>query len=572
MLREVRIENLVLARSVQLDFSSGLNLITGETGAGKSLIVDAVSLVLGARGESAYVRQGSDKAQIEAIFDLSSRPDVVAAITRAGYDASGDELLVRREIGADGRSRAFLGSSSVTLGVLRELTRGLVELHGQHEPQTLFQPELHRELLDRFGGHDALCAEVRREAVALKEIDQQLGELEKRAALRDQRAELLRFRLAEFDAVAPVSGEEDQLRQERDVLRHAEQIGEALRSSYDSLYEREESALDLLHAAERRMRAQASRNERYAELAERLEEVRTLVQEISSDLLESAEELSADPGRLEEIEERMLGLERLRRRFDNAPLEDVITEAEAQRRELDDLGEQEESALALKERRETALASYASAAEELSKARRQAGEKLSEAVSGLLGDLSMPNARIEVSFAERGDEDLSVAHASPEGLDQVEFLLQANPGEPARPLRRVASGGEISRVMLALDIALEAGLPHRTLIFDEVDQGLGGDAAERLGEFLQRVSKRHQVICVTHLPQVAACADRHVFVSKKQRSGRTVAVVRALDTEDERVEEIARMLGGSMVTETALRHAEALIGERRGGEKSEGRR
>jgi DNA repair protein RecN (Recombination protein N) len=561
MLRALRIENFVLARNVRLEFESDLNLITGETGAGKSLIVDAVAVALGGRAESSFVRQGEDRALVEVLFDLSERPDVVERLRQAGYEALDGELLVRREIGADGRSRNFLGGATVTVALLRELTAGLVELHGQHEPQTLFQPELHRALLDRFGDHETLLADVRREALALREIDQRRRELEARARTREARTEILRFRLAELEQVDPQASEEEDLRRERDVLRHAEEIAEALAATLDLVYEGEGAALDRIHAAGRRMRAQQAHGELYGELADRLDDVRAQVEDVATDARAALEELSADPGRLEEIEERLLALERLRRRFEGASLAEIVAGAVAMRRELDELAGQAESAAELAAERERRAGAYAEAAQRLTEARGRAAEKLDRAVSRLLGELAMKSARLETAIDTR-----TAADAVPtEGLDQVEFLLQANPGEPARPLRKVASGGELSRVMLALDLALERGLPRRTLVFDEVDQGLGGEAAERLGEFLAQASRRHQVVCITHLPQVAAQNGRHVHVTKKQRSGRTVAVVRVLEDEDERADELARMLGGSIVTDTARRHAEEMLRAAAGG-------
>jgi len=571
MLRHLRIENLVLARDVFLELDAGLNLVTGETGAGKSLIVGAIGLAIGGRGDASLVRRGESRARVEALFDLSRRPDVEEAVRRAGYDTSGHELLVRREIGADGRTRAFLGGQTVTVTLLRELVAGLVELHGQHEPQTLFDPTFHRKVLDRFGGHESLLAEVRRLAARIHEIDQLTRDLAERKRARDERLETLRYRLAELEQVRPRPGEEEELRQERERLRHAEEIAEAIRSTLDLVYEGEGAALDRVHAAARRMRAQAPHDPLFEEIADRLDDVRAQIQEIAADLRSGADEVVPDPGRLAEVEERLVTLERLRRRFDGAPLEEIVANTERIREEIAELEGRDEELSGLRAEREELAARWREAAERLSAARREAAARLAERVSGLLEALAMPDARIEVRIETRDPGELLGTVAAEQGLDDVELLLRANPGEPARPLRRVASGGEISRVMLALDIALEAGLPPRTLVFDEVDQGLGGEAAVRLGEFLSRVAERHQVIVITHLPQVAARPGRHVHVTKKTRAGRTVAVVRVLEDEDERARELARMLGGSVVTETARRHAEAMLrGEVRGLPGEEG--
>lgn len=561
MLRQLRIENLVLARDVLLEFDEGLNLVTGETGAGKSLVVGALGLVTGARGETSWVRHGAQRAVIEAIFDVAQRDDVRERLARAGYAAEDGELLVRREIGSDGRSRAFLGGSSVTLALLRELTAGLIEAHGQHEPQVLFQTDQQRALIDRFGGHDDVLERVRTAAARVRDLEVRRKELGERARQRESRIENLRYRLSELDAVRPERGEVERLRGERDRLRHAEEIGDALHQSVQLIYEAEGSALEQIHAASRRLQAQQSLGAGFEELAERLDEVRAELSDIALELRSESEDLAPDPQRLAAVEERLAALERLSRRFEGDPIDAILQQEAAMREELDQLEGETTSEEEIAGRLRQELESYREHAEALHEARVGAGERLAESVEGLLAQLAMKEARVSVAIELQVPEALEPAHAQASGLDHVELMLQANPGEPARPLRRIASGGELSRVMLALDIALEGALPRRTLLFDEVDQGLGGDVADRLGELLARVGRRHQVINVTHLPQVAARAARHFHVAKKVKSGRTEAAVRLLDDERQRVDELARMLGGTVAGGTAHRHAEQLLRE-----------
>ncbi len=559
MLVRLRINNFVLARDVTLELAPGLNLITGETGAGKSLIVGALALIAGARAEQGMVRQGTDRARVEALFDLRGRPDLSALVTRHGYDIEDSELLVRRELTPDGRSKAFVGSGTATVAALRTLSAELIELHGQHEPQVLLQPDYHRELLDRSCGSSEARVAVRRSANRLKEFATKIAELQAHALAREGRLELLRFRLTEFGEVAPQPGEEQALREERDRLRHAEDIGEALRSALELIYEGEGAALDRIHAASRKLLAQGQRSPAYEDLGERLDELRIEIGDIATELRTESDDLVPNPTRLGEIEDRLHALERLRRRFEDAPLEDIIADAAEMQREADELASQGSSEEALRQDAARELKQYIESAEQLSAARAAAASRLQEQVAGSLADLAMPKARLEVALSPHGLEEIGPDDARPEGLEDIEFLLQANPGEPARPLRKVASGGELSRLMLALDMALEGGLPRRTLLFDEVDQGLGGEAAERLGVFLSRLARHHQVICITHLPQVAARAEQHITVSKKVRSGRTVAVVKTLDERLDRVAELARMLGGQRASDGAYRHAEEMI-------------
>lgn len=559
MLRWLQIENLVLAREVSLEFSPALTLITGETGAGKSLISGAIALALGGRAETSVVRQGEERALVAALFDLSERPDIAQRLVRSGYPLTDHELLIRREITADGRSKAFLGGAAITLALLKELTAGLVELHGQNEAQTLLAADTHRSLLDRFGRIDELVAEVRRAHSLVRDTQGKLAALNERSVQRQARLDLLRFRLGELDATKPRPGEETQLRQERDRLRHGEAIAEALRAAIDGIYEGEGAAQERVHAAARRLRAQAAHDEQFGELADRLDDLRSGLQDIAAELRDQLDALAADPGRLSAIEERLVVLERLRRRFDGAALDDILADTEPLRRELAELEGHHGSAAELEAERDAQIVAYRELALRLSAARRGAGEAFAAKVGQLIAGLAMKHAELRVDIQSLAVESMATQPAGAEGVDQVEFLLAANPGEPARPLRRVASGGELSRVMLAMDIALEAGLPRRTLLFDEVDQGLGGEAADRLGEFLTRVSRHHQVIVITHLPQVAARGERHIHVSKKLKAGRTVAVVKQLEDTDDRVEEIARMLGGSYITDTARRHAEAML-------------
>jgi DNA repair protein RecN (Recombination protein N) len=559
MLRLLRIENLVLARDVELEFGAGLNLITGETGAGKSLIGGAIGLALAARAETGMVRQGEDRAVVEALFELGDRDEAIQRVRRQGLTIEAGELLIRRELSVDGRSKATANGATVTIAMLRELTSGLVEVHGQSESQSLLQPDFQRTMIDRFESLDELLVELRKLHTALRENQSRMQDLLERQSTRAAREESIRFRLSEIEQLKPQLGEEAQLRAERERLRHAASISESLQAALEGLYEADGSAIERIHAAARRVRSQGAHDEELLELADRIDEQRAALQECAQDLRERLEQLGGDPAQLGSIEDRLAALDRLRRRFDGAPLDEIVSNAIVLERELEELQAQTDASETLAQERAQLREQYRQLAERLSQRRKAASMRLAEQVSRLLADLAMKHARVEVHFDLLDLDQAITSAAGAEGLDQLELLLAANPGEPARPLRKVASGGELSRVMLALDIALEAGMGRRTLLFDEVDQGLGGEAADRLGEMLTRVARHHQVICITHLPQVAARADVHVHVSKKLKAGRTVAVVKTLEDTEDRVEELARMLSGSIVSETARRHAESLI-------------
>ena len=560
MLRCLHIANLAIVRDLTLDLAGGLTLLTGETGAGKSILVDALALVLGGRSGPEMLRSGAERASVEAEFDLSSNRAARQFVEERGYPHDGGTIVARREILAQGRGRSFLGGALAPLSDLKELGARLVDLHGQHQQQTLLHPASHRDMLDRHAGLDGRLEDMAEVSRRLAAATSRLQSLREGAQRLLQRADSLRHLVEEIERTAPRSGERETLRSEREILRNAETILRQARAAYEALYEGESASLSRLAEAIRALREVTRFDPALREPLERAEAARADLLETAFALRDYPSRLSFEPHRLEAIDDRLQVLETLMRK--HAPggtEEDVVRlrdEAAAELEQLvgggDTVGELE---YRVEELRDEALR----AASALSRERRAASQVLERKVERELRDLGMP-ARFSVDMRTRPSpgsglwvegEEVVVDAA---GYDVVEFLLSANPGEPLAPLASVASGGELSRVMLALEVILRRDAEPRLLVFDEVDAGIGGAVAEAVGRKLSALSRRHQVICVTHLPQIAAYADRHVLVSKRAARGRAEVEVATLDDQG-KVQELARMLAGEKVTAAALRHA-----------------
>ena len=561
MLRCLHITHLAIVRELTLDLGPGLNLLTGETGAGKSILVDALSLVLGGRSGTEMIRSGADRASVEAEFDVSSNRAARQCLEERGYRVEDGTIVVRREILAQGKGRAFVGGSLAPVADLRALGTILVDLHGQHQQQSLLTPANHRDLLDRHAGLDAELDEMAAVARRLEAAVARLAALREGADRLAARLDLLRSRVDEIDRAAVLPEERSRLRAERDLLRNAETILRHARQSYDALYEGEGAALSRLAEAIRDLRELARFDASLQELLARAESSRTDLQDISVMLRDYPGRLQFEPQRLEAIDDRIQHLEALLRR--HAPggnEDDLLRLAGEAKAELDELTGGTQSAgeidRLVQDLRGEALRRAAS----LSRARSAAARVLEREIEKELAGLAMTKSRFAIDIRRRvaagsglraGDDDVAVDGT---GYDVVEFLLAANPGEPPGPLSEVASGGELSRVMLAFEVVLRREAEPRSLVFDEVDAGIGGAVAEAVGRRLKALSRQHQVICVTHLPQIASYADRHVRVGKRQARGRTEVEVDVLD-DDGKVEELARMLAGETVTPAALRHA-----------------
>lgn len=555
MLVELVIENYAVIERLRVRFHRGLNLLTGETGSGKSIVVDALGLLFGGRASADMIRTGAGRARVSGLFELPGTGGVRALLESAGLEAEDGELLVEREILAGGKSRAFAASRPVAVSWLRELAAHLGDIHGQHDQQSLFQPEAQLAILDSFAGAEELAgrttAAYRLWQAARKELD----ELERGEQERLRLADLWAFQRREIEDAAPRAGEDRELEVERRRLQNVARIEEAAGLAYQALYESPESALAAIRGAVRRLEDLGRLDPALAALAETLKPAEFAVEEASLSLRDYLAHLEADPERLEQIESRLAALDRLKRKYGPA-LEQVVAYLDEVRRQLDAVENADQRRATLGRAERDAAAAYEEAAGELSRLRRDAARRLSRKVEQELASLAMERCVFRVEVSE--------AAWSERGADQVRFLVSPNVGEEPRPLEKVASGGEISRIALALKTcASAAGAANppdavRTLVFDEVDAGIGGRAAEVVGRRLKQIAGANQVLCVTHLPQIAGFADHHYHVEKKETGGRTTASIAEL-TGEARTREVARMLSGETLTPEALKHAGKLI-------------
>lgn len=576
MLRELHIRNLAVLAGASVEFGPGLNTLTGETGAGKSIVVDSLTLLAGGRASNDLIRTGADRLTVSGVFTPAG-DGWLEILEEAGLepeelgDGEDAELLIRREISRNGRNRAYVNDQPTTLKLLADLAPFLLRIHGQREESELLAASLQRKWLDRSGGGKAerLLASVEAAYRTWERLAERLAGLTGDQRLRRERIDLLRFQLSEIDDARITAGEEEELRSERDQLRNREAIHDALGTSLNLLFEDDGAATERLARAGGRLEEISEWVPEAADWSRELDELRIRCEELAASLRDHLDEQDDDPGRLDALESRLAVLERLFRKYGGSS-EAVLELRKSHAAELAELEGDSVNAGELEEKAAAALAGYREAALELSAARHRWGEALCAAMAKELGDLGLGKARLEVALERRrrqgstlvldGTADGEEVDFGAEGVDHVVFRFSPNPGEAAQPLSRIASGGELSRLSLALQLAAggagAAGRP--TLVFDEVDTGVGGAQAAAIGEKLHRLARGGQILAVTHLPQVASWGDHQLKVSKKVAKGRTSAEVAALDDE-ERVQEIARMLAGKKVTETSLEHARELL-------------
>ncbi len=563
MLIELLIRNLAIIDEVQVPFQSGFNVLTGETGAGKSIIIHALNFLVGGKGDIDLIRTGEDFMVVEAVFDLSHCPQGKAVLEELGFEPEDDALILSRELSRSGRSRCRINGRAATVAMLKQIGKALVDIHGQHEHQSLLEPSNHLRFLDAFGGDEVLNLKERYANLyrQLMQIEREIAELQQSERDRMQRLDLLRYQADEIDKANLREGEEEELLQERQLLANAERIVERVNYAVQRLME-DGGALDKLGDAIQTLKDIIHLDPALGEWQNALSQAFDTIQEVGFELERYASRVEFNPERLDEVESRLDLIRRLKRKYGDT-ISAILQYREQIERELQKLETSEERLEALQKERERLRNELAEAAFALSQARQEIARQLEKTVQNHLKALMMEKARFKIAVDRIPDPNGlklpdGIFAFGRDGVDQVEFLIATNPGEPLKPLAKIASGGEISRTMLALKASLQRTHEIPVLVFDEIDVGIGGRTAEAVGEKLREVSRYAQVLCVTHLPQIAALADWHLQVEKVTEGRRTRVIVTPLQFE-ERVKELARMLSGKQITQASLQHAQELL-------------
>ena len=552
MFIELRISNVAVLRDLRVSLEPGLNVLSGETGAGKSIVVDALEVLLGGRASSGMVRAGEARALVEGVVDVGDLDPVTELLAELGLECDDDHLVLRREVRAEGRSRGWVNGSPATAGMLRRIGSLLVDIHGQHEHQRLLSPGFQRQVLDAFGGCAELAGEVADGYRRAAELGSRLASLEERRGELESRADFIRFQLGEIVGAKLHAGEDEELRIEANRLAHADTLARESHALHEILHAGEDAVADRLADSAARVRRLSEMDPALETRAAALEDAYHQVADAAGALGDYATGIDHDPARLEAVRERQALIQRLERKY-GPSLAAVIERGETLRRELDELETADMDAGTLRAELDRADAAWRARAEELSQRRREAAARFSAEAEAVLPGLGLEGARLAVHFEDR-------AGPSPGGLERVRFMATMNPGFPPAPLSQIASGGEMSRVMLALNSVLAGIDDLPTLVFDEVDAGVGGGVAARVADRLVAVARGRQVLVVTHLARVAARASNHLVVEKRAVDGAAVSVLRRVGSREERVGEIARMLGGDPESGPSLEHARELLG------------
>jgi len=558
MLVELEIENYAVVEKLRVSFGPGLNLLTGETGSGKSIVVDALALLFGARASADSVRGKAKQARVSGRFEPTQTRPLLRALADAGLELEDGELLVERQILASGKSRAYVNGRAATAALLKTLAEELGDIHGQHEQQNLFAARTQMEMLDEFAKTGKLVEETGAAYGRWRELGKKLAELRGDEQERLRRLDLLRFQAQEIEGAGLSEGEDEDLDASRTRLRNTEALRDSAAAAYEALYEGAHAASAQLKKALTALEELGRYEARFEASSKSLAESRAIVDDAGLELGSYLEGLEADPGKLDQVEDRLAEIEKLKRKY-GSTLEEVIAHGAEARRMTEELESADQSAAAVEAELTKAAEAYLAVAGKLAKKRAAAAKKLGSAVEKELASLAMEKAQFAVELGGGETEENWTAS----GFDRIEFLCSANPGLPPRGLAQTASGGELSRITLALKTCLapktakRAG-EARTLVFDEIDTGVGGRVAEAIGRRLKRLAEGAQVLCVTHLPQIAALADQHFRVDKEAKGSSTRASLTELD-ETARIEELARMLSGERVTDAALENARGLL-------------
>lgn len=560
MLVELRVENYAVIDQVVVEFGPGLNLLTGETGAGKSILIDALALLMGDKASPEIVRHGTEKAVISCVFQ-AERAQIARILDENGLESASEELILKREIGT--RNRVWINNQPATVSVLKQLAPELAAIHAQNETVLAFDPPARLQLLDAYA---AISTEPLSQRYSRwKELRARIDELERSEQDRLRLVDLWAFQKREIDAAKLIAGEDERLETERRVRMNAEKLYSLANSAYDLLYESPTSVLSTLRTAMRQVEDLAKYDSQFEQFLKTLYSAKADIEDVSASARDYADKIDASPERLAEIEERLATIDRLRRKY-GSNVEEILAFAEDLTQKLNEVENRDEILRALRKQLEAAATEYLTEAQSISRARATAARKLEKIAEAEINELAM-KARFHVEVRTSEEE----ANWSPTGLDSIAYLIATNAGEPLSPIEKIASGGELSRVMLALKASVESGTTRpngngkpkrskseRTLVFDEIDTGIGGRAAEAVGKKLKSLGAHSQVLCVTHLPQIASFADHHLLIEKHISGSRTRTTIRPLDA-NERREEVARMLSGAKLTDASLKHAEQML-------------
>jgi DNA repair protein RecN (Recombination protein N) len=551
MLKELRIKNLAIIGDLSVCFGNGLNVLTGETGAGKSIIVDALGLALGDRAQTDMIRSGEKEASVQAYFEL----DAAMSLPDIGIDIS-EDIVLRRTLSASGKSRAFINDTMVTLHTLSEIGKSLVDIHSQHEHQSLLKAEKQRSMLDSYGRlHNELdaVASLFQEVLALRN---EFDDLQTKVKERAHRSDLLRFQINEIDSASLKAGEKENLEEERNILSNLSRLNELIENAYSLLYSADNSCTEQLSSVLSALREMNAIDNSVEETLLMLESAMPLVDDAAISLRGYREKYNIDPDRLEAVEDRLELIKKLGKKY-GEDIGEIINYKDKALKELNVIESSDEKLAYIQTKLRLKQDALLQAAQLLSDKRSKNARKIEVLITANLKDLAFGAPSFKIDLCQEKDHDNKYIINS-HGMDRVEFLFSANPGEPLKPLSRIISGGELSRVMLALKSILAEVDSLPVLIFDEVDAGIGGRTAESVGKKLRAIAEKHQLLCITHLPQIASLGDFHLKIEKKDKDKRVTVDVREIEGR-ERQDEIARMLSGTS-TETSLKHAEELLG------------
>lgn len=577
MLLELRVENYAVIDQVAVEFAPGLNLLTGETGTGKSILIDSLALLLGDKASTEVIRHGADKATIACVFEIDgpAAKRIARTLEENGIDAEEGQLILRREISASGKGRVFVNNQPASVAVLRQLAPDLASIHAQNETILAFDAAARLEILDHYAhvNTDAAAATYQK----VRDLRSRIADLERDEQDRLRLVDLWSFQAKEIESARLQPGEDEKLEAEKRVLANSEKLYSAAMSSYDALYDGAANANALLKSAERQLEELARYDEKFSEQVSALASARAAVEDISATVRDYAERIDASPERLATIEDRLATIDRLKRKYGNS-VEEIVTFGDEVKRKLNEIENRDQVLAGFRRDLSSASAAYLKEARAISKQRFDAAKKLERLVETEINDLAM-KAKFKIEVGGSDEE----GNWSASGFDSVAYLIATNAGDPLQPIERIASGGELSRVMLALKASVETSAhqhgnvrgrsfssavngqknsgalaPVHTMVFDEIDTGIGGRAAEAVGKKLKELARHNQVLCITHLPQIASFADHHLVIEKRESAGRTRTTIRQLEPK-ERTEEIARMLSGAQITQASLKNAEQLL-------------